>query len=693
MLTNIKSNLEAFLDKKNFIVIKTDKKSSFTINDDFLSAECVFCQNNLCFYHAYYNVDVNNQYVIKDEYGQSCILQIRYFVKDDEFDKLFYYDKDDLGATYSIEKTTFKLWAPIASQVSLHYQIGDIEKEVIMEKKERGVFEVSVYENLENALYYYKVNNNGVINDCLDPYSYSFNANSKKSAVINLNKIKEVDNSSFLKEFKNINDAIIYELSVRDFSMDGSLGEDVKGKFSSFLKHDVYTANHHKIGIDYLVELGITHVQLMPIIDFATVNEENIFEKYNWGYDPLGFNVIEGSYSSNPSDPYARINEAKQMIEEFHKYNIRVVLDIVFNHTYSFIDSIYNKIVPNYYYLMDENGKLSNGSFCGNDIDSTRKMVYKYLLDMCIRLVKLYNVDGFRFDLMGILSKDLIMDIYDKCKKINPSFIIYGEGWDMPSMLPQDKRANLNHANQMPQIAFFNDYFRDVMAGKTFNNYSYNQGFLTGNFSLYLDFIKAMRGSIEQNCYFNSPTSSINYIECHDNYTLYDKLKIIMPDCGEKERNKAQLTCIAAILFAQGIPFLHAGMEFNRSKKGVENSYNSSDDINMIRWNLLDENEKNVKAVKDFISIRKEFMCFKNTNRKVILNSIDAKIVNETFLILYTSGLKIVLLIFNPTSVRKKVSLNGEYYIYANQYGYLKKDDVTHSKVEVSAYGFLMLVK
>ena len=218
-----------------------------------------------------------------------------------------------------------------------------------------------------------------------------------------------------------MSDAIIYELSVRDFSMDNSLGEDVSGLFKAFLKEGMKSPKCNPIGIDYIKQLGITHVQLMPIIDFATVNEENIKEKYNWGYDPVCYNSLEGSFSTNANDPYARINEALEMIDKFHQLNIGVILDVVFNHTYEFINSVYNKIIPNYFYLMDRNGNLSNGSFCGNDVDTTRKMAHKYFVDMVMRYVTLYKIDGLRYDLMGILTKDLIQEIYNKAKAINPS--------------------------------------------------------------------------------------------------------------------------------------------------------------------------------------------------------------------------------------------------------------------------------
>lgn len=686
--------LKAYLDDLNTLTIQTTKASIFYINGEPLKVLFLNRKNQYIIYKAYYEIDLNKTYIIKDDLENTTTLEIRYFVKSPYFDEMFYYDKNDLGATYSPSKTTFKLWAPIASRVILHYEINDFIEEVAMERQDKGVFAITIYQDLEKALYYYIVTNNNVSQITLDPYAYSCNANSKKSAVINLDRINVIDNSCNLKPLKKVNEAIIYELSVRDFSMDGSFGDDVKGTFKAFLKEGYKSKNHNSIGLDYLKELGITHVQLMPVLDFATVNEENIYERYNWGYDPLCYNVIEGSYATNPEDPYNRIIEFLEMVSKLHEVGLRVNLDVVFNHTYSFIDSIYNKIIPNYFYLMDEKGQLSNGSFCGNDIDTTKKMVHKYFIDMCLRYVSFYKIDGLRLDLMGILTQDLVLDIYHICKNINPNFMLYGEGWDMPSLLNKNLRTTLQHAKQLPQIAFFNDYFRDTISGKTYNNFSYNLGFLTGDFSLYYDFVKAMRGSIEENCYFLNAASSINYVECHDNFTLYDKLKITNANLNEAERNSIQLCCLMASVLALGIPFIHAGCEFNRSKKGIENSYNASDDINMLQWDDVDTYSKNIKALKDFISIRKKYNCFTMSDRKKILNSIDGQIVNDDVLtITYACNGQLLVLVFNPSNKRKEINLNGDYTLLANQYGFVKQDDKVYNNIVIKSYSILLLIK
>ena len=680
--------LKAYLDYKNYITIECDKESSFKINGDSFTSFYICKKDNLFVYRIDINIDLKGKYIISNDFAEKCNLEIRYFVKNEEFDEMFYYDKDDLGANYSKNQTTFKLWAPLASKVLLVYEVNNQEFIEEMKYQEKGVFQTSITKDLKHALYYYKVTNNDITYDVCDPYSFSSTANSKRSAVIDLDEFS--DENITLPLINNSTDCIIYEVSIRDFSASGELGNDVKGKFDAFLKHNLKSKNNHPIGIDYLHELGVSHIQFMPVLDFVTVDENDEFKKYNWGYDPFCYNVIEGSFSKNPNDPYLRIKEIKNVINELHKNNLRVTLDVVFNHTYFFKESLYNKIVPNYFYLMDRDGNLSNGSFCGNDIDTTRKMVYKYLKDMAIRYAKFYKIDGYRYDLMGILNKDLIIDIHNECKKINPSFISYGEGWNMPSFLNESLRASLNNANKMNGISFFNDKFRDIASGKVNDE----KGFLNGNTNLLVPFLHIMRGSIENDGYFNNAKSSINYVECHDNYTLFDKLKIINKECNDEERNNIQLCCIASTILAQGIPFLHQGVEFNRSKFGNENSYNASDDINMIRWENVDIYNKNIKALKDFIKIRKEFNCFRLENRKQILNSIDGQILKDGVLkITYAVNGNIVLLIYNVLNKTQIIDLDNEYIYYANQYGFTNENNKLYKIVKLLPFSFNMFIK
>ena len=689
--------LKAYLDKKDYITIVCDKSgdyknNSFLLDDAQLQASFLYENETEAIFKADFEVDISKPHhlFLNDK---KTLLEIRYFVKDHSFDEMFYYDKDDLGPNYSKEKTIFKLWAPIATRVVLHYELNGETIEKKMTRQDKGVYEICINGDLDGTLYYYKVVNNGIKQQIVDPYAFSSNANGKKSAVV------DPDNTFKYQEYNlaaltSINQAIIYELSVRDFSMDESLGIKGAGKFQAFLKNGAKSKDNNPIGMDYLKSLGISHVQLMPIIDFASIDENNIKAKYNWGYDPYCYNTIEGSYSAKPNDPYSRINDAKQMINAFHQANLRVVLDVVFNHTYYYQESIYNQQVPLYFYLMDKDGNLSNGSGCGNDIDTSRKMVQKYFIDMAKRYVSYYQVDGLRLDLMGLLRKDLVEKIYKVCKEINPSFILYGEGWNMPNMLANQQKANLNNAKKLDNVAFFNDYFRDVVSGRATNNKAISKGYLSGNSKLYFDFLKAMRGSVENGCYFDSPLASINYVECHDNYTLFDKLKITNPKNSDEERKRMQLCCLAASIFAQGVPFLHLGSEFLRTKQGVENSYNSRDTINMIRWKDIDKHQDTIKAVKDFIEIRKTFPCFSMQNKKTIFKNIDGQVQNDgCLLISYVYDGTVTLLVFNPQATRQKIYFNGDYKLYANQYGIITQQDMTYTQMYLEPYSFVLMVK
>jgi len=682
--------LEAFLDGKTFITITSDNESEFYLNGDHLDAFFVSRIDNTLIYKATSEITLGVENYISDDFNNKTIIKVRNYVKDEEFDDEFYYEGDDLGANYQKKSTTFKVWAPVATKVVLEYKKDDKLVQVDMNRTNKGVHEVTIKGNLDGTLYRYLITNNGVTKAVIDPYSYSANENATYSAVIDLSKIKDND---ITMPFIDKDDSIIYEMSIRDFSMDSHYDSKIKGTYKGVLEKGLRSSNNNKIGFDYLIDLGVTHIQLMPVLDFVTVDETNKFKMYNWGYDPFAFNVLEGSYSTNPYDPYSRIKEFKEFVEVMHKNNLRVNLDVVFNHTYSFLDGLYNNIVPNYFYLMDRHQTLSNGSFCGNDFDSLRRMARKYLKDICNRLITIYHVDGFRFDLMAILEKNLINDIYNNAIKINPSFLVYGEGWDMPSMIDPSIRASIKNSDYMPNIFTFNDYFRDTLTGRITDINNYKLGYLNGNGVLALNFIKAMKGSIDDGCYYNDPLSSLNYVECHDNYTLWDKLAIIRGQASEHDRNKMQLTSIAATLFAQGIPFLHLGVELNRTKKGDRNSYKSPDSINMINWDDVDMHQQNIKAVKDFIAYRKQNKLFKLKNKKEILKYIDGRDYGNgvTMFTIVKNG-KVVIMVFNPTSSKKEVELNGSYNYVLNQYGKVN-DDRTYEKILVSSYGFVLLEK
>ncbi len=679
----------AYVDNKETIVIESeDSYDSFKINDETIFALQVQTQGNIYKFIAKYPLEYGKEYILTDHLNNKCIVNYRLVCKENCFDNEFFYEGNDLGSTYNPTYTIFKTWAPLASKVKLKYFFNGLWNIVEMKREDKGIFSIIISGDLQDCLYNYLVTNNGVEVEVQDIYAFSGNANFMQSSVINLNRLTPINyNPSLFKVYKN-NDCIIYETSIRDFT--SLINAKNKSTFKAFINQELKSLNNNPIGFEYLINLGITHIQLMPITDFSTTDDLNYKNTYNWGYDPRAFNILKGAYSTNPNDPYARMNEFIELVNACHKHNLRVCVDMVFNHTYS-KDSIYNKLVPNYFYLLDENGNYSNGSFCGNDLDCNRKMVKKYIVDMSTRLVSLYHIDGIRLDLMGILTIDTVNEIYNQCKKINPDFILYGEGWNMPSLLRNEEKATILNHSSLPNIAFFNDSFRDTMRGKSTPFEA--KGYINGNSYNTYHAIRAMRGCIETGCYFGSTLQSINYIDCHDNMLLVDKLNFSNPTDSIEIKNKIILLSLAAIAFSLGIPFFHSGMEFNRSKKNVDNSYNKDDTINGIDWTLVDKYPQNIKAFKDFLNIRKEFPCFHLFDKKTILNCVDGLIVDDKIMSLtYAYNGNVLVLIFNPNNYKTNIDLDDEYHLYANEYGKVNSD-LTFSKITIKPFSFNLLIK
>lgn len=690
---------QAYQDEINQILIDYQGIcDSFYVNDILYPAILIQKNEHYSTYQIQIELDFESIYILKDKHFNQTILKRRYIVKSKEFDDYFYYPHSDLGCQYTPMYTTFKVWAPLSTQGYLHYKYND---QIFIEpliKKKKGIFEVTIHKNLENALYHYLLKTNGEWVEVNDPYSYSCNENSQESAVIQLEKINCPLYEENLTPLTSQTQAIIYEVNVRDFSSNGDFKDDFKGYYQAFCLENKKSPQNHPIGIDYLSFLGITHVQFMPILDFVTVDEMHPINQYNWGYDPAAYNWFEGSYSSNPKDPYQRLLEVKKIIQTLHQRNIRVVFDLVFNHFYFTKENVLNKLVPNYFFKMNKEGMYSNGSFCGNDYDSTLKMARKYLVDMCIRYVSEYKVDGFRMDLMGILDIETIKEIYTTCKKINSSFILYGEGWNMPSFLNESKRASLNNANQLFPVAFFNDYFRDIVKGKNSDRELSERGYINGNTGFVYEMMKAMKGSIDDYCYFMDACQSINYIECHDNATLHDKFLISNEFEDETIRNNLLLLSLASVIFSLGIPFLHIGCEFHRSKKGKTNTYNESDAINSIKWNQIDDYFENCLALKGFIRLRKKYNVFQLHKKEEIQQHFHYQVLEHNILKIYYQDLKNIdgieelVMFFNPSNQTHHYDFNHYFKYVCSEHGPIR-NDVYCSNIRINPYSFAMYIK
>lgn len=540
------------------------------------------------------------------------------------------YTGNDLGAVYSPKMTRFKVWAPEAESVKLNlYKQGEGDNLIdqhIMKKSANGTYVFEKQGDCNGIYYTYTVVNHGEVQEAVDPYTKAAGVNGQRGMVINLAKTNpqgfEMDG---YRNPEHITDAIIYEGSVRDFTMDESSGVFHNGKFLGLTEAN--TTNHfgEATALDYISGLGVTHVQILPAFDFETVDEKNQKAQYNWGYDPDNYNVPEGSYAVSPYDGAVRIQEMKQMVLALHSRGIGVIMDVVFNHTYRRDDSNLQKIVPGYYYRSDETG-YTNGSGCGNEVASDRPMVQKLIVDSLIYWAKEYHIDGFRFDLMGVLDIDTMNVIAERLKEIRPDIYLYGEGWNGgPSSLAEEKCAFKASAKKMPGIGMFNDDIRDTIKGSVF--YDDHLGFVNGGTHLENALRYGITGAVahpqvDYDAYGSKPWAkepgqSINYVSCHDNYTLWDKLSVSCPEASEEKKKAMNRLCAAIVFTSQGVPFIQAGEEFLRSKplpekKGfAENSYNMPDAVNSIKWDNIHEYPDMIAYYKGLMALRKAHPVFR----------------------------------------------------------------------------------
>lgn len=567
------------------------------------------------------NFTMGKVYKVVDAYGLSCYLDFSKLSMCEEFDELYFYDHNDLGNQYTKEKTTFKVWAPLATGVILKVMKWNGETELFpMKRQKKGIYFVEVCEDLELEQYVYLIRHTNSYEVTLDPYAYSSSSNGRASIIVDLEKVpcRQFD----LPVLEKMTDMVIYETSVRDFSMSSTSGMKNKGKFLAFTELNTSTDSGNPTGLDYLSCLGITHLQLMPIADFATVDEKNPLELYNWGYDPLAYNVTEGSYVTDPDDGYMRITEAQRMVEALHSRGIRVVMDVVFNHMHDVNINALERTVPYYFFRRNEDGSLSNGSWCGNDLNTTALMCRKYILDMCRRWQVLYGIDGFRFDLMGIIDQETMKLVDAQGKALDPSFVVYGEGWNMPTALDEEMRTTIQNNLKTPYIGFFNDFFRDTLRG---TNQMETKGYFSGDTYKTNDAMKAIC-NLDM---FAKITQSINYVECHDNATCYDKLQISNYDESEKIRKRRSRLMMAAVILSQGVPFLHSGQEFFRTKGGLSNTYNAGDQVNALDWNRKDMEIDTTQFVQFLIHLRKNNPCFRYGSYDMIRKNVKTENINH----------------------------------------------------------------
>ena len=568
----------------------------------------------------------------------------------------------ELGVKYNKEYTEFKLYAPNAVNVDLI--IG--QKIYGMEKiTEIGLFQQVLPGDFEGKRYQYQVFTEDERYITTDPYAIACEVNSGRGIIIDREKAK-IDNFERMASFENPLDAIIYEISIRDFTQTSVN----KGKFLGVIEEKQ---------LNYLKKLGITHVQIMPFYDFSeeSVDENNPEVRYNWGYDAVNYNIPEGSFATNPENPYVRIKELKEMIKVLHENGIRVIMDVVYNHVFDAMSHSLWKTMQKDSFRFYENGDFSNGSACGNDIASDNPMVRKYIVDSILYWANEFKLDGFRFDLMGILDVDTMNEIREKLDEIDKGIIVLGEGWDLNTNLDKDKKANQLNAYKMPRIAFFSDDMRDTLRGSTFEKLG--KGFANGGKS---DdrLINSIKGGINLRGYI-SPDQLIQYVEAHDNNTVFDHFSITNSEDSLVDRIKMQNIATTLVITSQGIPFLHAGQEFFRTKLGHENKFD---------FDRTENFKENVQYISELIEYRKKNPLFKLNS----FEEIDKKFKLLKFSdrsLMYSLDNKIFVLVNSSDKAINFEIEKGNYEIIFSSFKKQNMNILIENLFEVSKYNCVIL--
>ncbi len=526
------------------------------------------------------------------------------------------YDGDDLGSRHSSAFTAFRVWAPSASDVQLVLFRNGVEEHP-MGADRGGSWTASIDGDLHGVEYMFRANINGAWRDSIDPNGRASTINAGHSVVVDLGRTNPArwttDKPAFSGEAV---DAVFYELHTRDFSIDPESGiaQAHRGKWLAFTEHGTQTPSGNRSGIDPIRELGVTHVQLLPIYDFGSVDEHDAAQ-YNWGYDPVQYNVPDGSYSTDAANPFSRITELKQAIQSLHDDGLRVVMDVVYNHVFDAASHPFEKLAPGVFFRCHADGSYGNASACGNEIASEHPMVRKFIVESVAYWAREYHLDGFRFDLMGILDVETMRQVRAVLDAIDPTILVVGEGWSMGDLLPEQDRADVNNAEDLPRIGFFNDVLRDGVKGSVFHHA--DRGYVQGALASRADVLDGIVGnvrfseSIGGNWGEVAPGQVVNYVEAHDNMTLADKLAASMPDAPVDEQARAFRLATSIVLLSQGMPFLHAGQEFMRSKSGDENSYASGDEVNALRWEQRVRRFELVEYVRGLIALRRAHPAFR----------------------------------------------------------------------------------
>lgn len=601
------------------------------------------------------------------------------------FDQYPVYTGTDLGVNWSPAQTVFKLWSPPAQKVRLQlYEkgTGGTPLEMIPLKKQgNGVWETTMKGNQAGKYYTVQVQIDGKwLAETPDPYAKAVGMNGQRGMILDLTTTNPAgwtdDKRPAQADFNSI---IVYELHVRDLSSHINSGIKNRGKYLGLTEKGTHNVAGDATGLDHLKELGITHLHLIPVFDYRSTSVDESLPpqtpQYNWGYDPDNYNAPEGSYATDPADGAVRIREFKQAIKTLHENGIRVVMDVVYNHTGSTTESVFNRVVPGYYYRQNADGKFSDASACGNETASERTMMRRYMIESMKYWVQEYHVDGFRIDLMGIHDIETMNQVSAELHAIDPSIFIYGEGWTAGSSpLPDDRRALKVNTHRLDRVAAFSDDFRDALKGSVFNHDE--KGFVSGRpgqeesikFGIVastqhpqIDYSKV---NYSKAPWAKEPYQTMTYVDCHDNHTLWDKLAISCPQASEADRIKMNELAAAMVLTSQGVAFLHAGADLLRSKQGVENSFNSPDNINWIDWSRKTQYKQVNAFYRNLIQLRKNHPAFRMPSTELIQNHLKFLDVTGDNLVAYQisghvngDAWKNIVVIFNGSSATRTLQV------------------------------------
>jgi len=635
------------------------------------------------------------------------------------------YQGDNLGVQYSPEQTNIRIWSPPASEVLFHIYDKGHEGERLesfrMEKDVDGTWVLQLDGDWENKYYAFQAKIGGDwSNEVPDPQARAVGVNGNRGMIIDLEKTNPQGWENDIRPpLKSHADIIIWEIHVRDFSIHPSSGSQYPGKYLAFTERGTRSPEGLPTGLDHLKELGITHVHLLPVYDFYTVDETRLDEpQFNWGYDPKNYNVPQGSYATDPYDGRVRIREFKKMVQALHQNGIRVIMDVVYNHMYDAAGSPFEQLSPGYFFRLNPDGSYSDGAACGNETASERPMMRQFMIESLKYWAEEYRIDGFRFDLMGLHDIETMNLIRKELDKVNPDIFLYGEGWtadDTP--LPLEKRAIKAHAMHLDRIAVFSDDIRDGIRGHWMHNE--DPGFMVGAHGLKESIkfgvaastdhpqIDYARVNYSDAPYADNPLKTITYVTCHDNPCLWDKIVYTCPDCSMEEKLAIQKLANGIVLTSQGVAFLHAGEEIVRTKFGEHNSYNLPDSINQLVWNNKAEYYDVFAFYRDLIALRKNHPAFRMTETEMLRQHLhfldhDDELVLGFHLGQHANGdsWKDILVFYNANAHRVHTQLpEGQWRAVATKYGINEKgvdtpgfDHIFKNEAELPARSLFILV-